>query len=147
MHQFLLATFGVVCLGGCGEPLPDEAKGAAERCIQMNREPLHATPDDPHEGIKNVYACGISQEDLAARKVGEPYPDGTLIVKESSREDQDYVWLVATMKKVDGAWEWREYTRNFASEDFLRLGVPEQTCIDCHTKVAGNDFLYQVYIP
>lgn len=133
---------------GCGEPLPDEVTGYQERCIKMNPTPHEPTEDDPHEGYKDVYACNIDAEALAALFQNPPvvYPDGTLIVKNSTKEGQDWPWLVATMKKVGGTWQWAEYTRNFRDEEFRTFGVSDTVCIDCHAKVKVNDFVYQVYV-
>lgn len=145
----ILAWCLLVPLGGCGEELPADVAGYAERCVKMNAKLIEPTDDDPHEGYKNVYACNIEAADLltAAGAPALPYPDGTMIVKESSRENQDYVWLIATARKQGGAWRWDEYTRNFPEEEFVRIAASEKVCIDCHTKVEAADFIYTVYQP
>lgn len=135
-------------LAACSEELPADVPGYADRCVRMNVEPIPPTEgDDPHEGEKNVYACNVTVGDLLASDGSRilPYPDGTLIVKESSKPSQGFVWLVATARKAGGSWEWDEYTRNFASEDLLRIPSSEAVCVDCHRKVEAVDWIYTGY--
>lgn len=103
----------------------------------MNRELLPKREDDPHEGKKNVFACNVSCEELQER----PFPDGTVVVKESIKDGQDYAWLVATARKSGGEWQWDEYTRNFPSEDFVSILASESVCIDRHVKWRGADWI------
>ena len=137
----------LLCTLSCGETIPPELLDYRARCLPMNQEPLHETEDDPHEGIKNVFACDVTLDQLldSAGAPVYPYPDGTLIVKESQKEGQDFTWLIATAEKINGAWQWREYTRNFGSEDFVRLPVSEQVCIDCHKQVEAIDYIFTPY--
>ncbi len=109
----------------------------------MNAEPLPQRSDDPHEGEKNVYACGALASKLQAN--ARPFDDGVVIVKESIRRDSDYPWLVSTARKTDSGWRWEEYTRNFADEPFLSIPVGENVCIDCHRRVQGADWIFTVY--
>lgn len=110
----------------------------------MTPEPLPPTADDPHDGHKRVWACDVDAAVVAEtpRSLDDPWPDGTLIVKDSVKEHQGYVWLVATARKTDGRWSWREYTRNFEGDDFLRILAPESVCVDCHRKAETSDWIY-----
>lgn len=124
-------------LAGCGETLPDDVADYRERCLKMTSEPIPKTDDDPHEGEKDVFACNLSCAEVNER----PFPDGTLIVKESTRSDSDFPWLVATARKEGGSWQWDEYTRNFENEDFVRILPGEDVCIDCHKKWESQDWI------
>ena len=110
----------------------------------MNAAPIAPTHDDPHDGFKEVYGCNVTADDLKV-----PYPDGTLIVKESCPNgpcrDDNFVWLIASARKSNGKWRWNEYTRNFADESFAEIIAPEETCISCHKKVEATDWIYSVY--
>jgi hypothetical protein len=141
---------------GCGEVLPTDVVGYEDRCVQLNVEriaPTHCRQpgcddpetDDPHDGFKNVYACGLDEAAIIARQPGEAWPDGTMIVKESTKAVQGHVWLIATMQKTAGSWAWAEYTRNFDGEDFRKVPVAQEFCIDCHRKVQVADYVYTVY--
>ena len=116
-----------------------------ESCLKFNTDPIEPTgDDDPHLGYKSVYGCHVDVSELA----GGPstgYPDGTLIVKTSTREDQDFVWLLASMRKTSGRWEWAEYTRNFPDEKFARIPVEKSVCIDCHVQVEPIDWVFTSY--
>lgn len=127
----------------CTEALPDDVYGYRQNCIRLNADPIPPTEDDPHRGTKNVYACNITADALDAGTF--PYPDGTLIVKESTKPGQDYTWLIATARKADSEWSWDEYKRNFGNEDFYRLPVSESVCTDCHKKAKDTDFVFTVY--
>jgi hypothetical protein len=132
-----------VLMTGCADALPDDLKDYRDRCVLMNPSPLPERDDDPHRGTKDVYACDVSLTDL--RDGVRPFPDGTVIVKESTRTDADYPWLVATAEKIDGSWTWAEYSRNFANEEFLHILATEDVCIDCHKKVESVDWIYTFY--
>jgi hypothetical protein len=111
----------------------------------MNVEPIPRTNADPHNGVKNVYACNV---DVAALEANQrPFPDGTLIVKESRREGEDLVWLIATARKQAGSWQWDEYTRNFADEAFRHILAGESVCTDCHARVRSADWIFTPYTP
>ena len=141
---FLLLFF-LGLLGACGETPPADALNY-DSCVVMAEE-IPPTASDPHIGYKNVYACNITQEALVAMDEQPEfvYPEDTLIVKTSRREHQDYAWLVATARKVGGAWEWAEYKRNFENEDFLSIPVSQSVCIDCHKKASQLDSIYSKY--
>jgi hypothetical protein len=145
MRVQFLGVFSLLVFFSSCNVLPDAIEGYSERCIQMNVEPILPVPDDPHEGIKNVFACNIELEVLESGDA-PPYPDGTMIIKESRRVGETHRWLIATAEKKGGTWEWKEYTRNFAGEDFVQLAVSEQVCSDCHKAVKDSgDWMYTFY--
>ncbi len=128
---------------GCGAPLPDDVAGYQTRCVRMNPEPLPPYDGDPHRGMKNIYACNVPPDDVVANR--RPLPEGALIVKESSRVGEDFVWLIALARKQAGSWQWDEYTRNFADEE-LRHGLAGRSvCTDCHVKVEARDWIFTRY--
>lgn len=135
---------GASFLTACTDGLPADVAGYAERCLKLNVERLPLTDDDPHTGEKNVYACNVSESQLIDGDGApiRPYPDGTLIVKEAFRDGQAYPWLVALMRKSGGAWQWAEYTRNFADQDFAELPISDTVCTDCHRQVEPIDWVF-----
>ena len=100
----------------------------------MTHSEISPYPSDPHDGFKEVFACGLEPDELGVL----PYPDDTLIVKFSRKAHHDFPYLVATAEKRGGVWEWAEYTRNFEDEAFLKLPIPESVCTDCHQSVADS---------
>ena len=137
------ARGGVICqaalLAGCGAPWPDDVAGYQTRCLRMNAQPIPPYDGDPHRGMKNVYACDVVD---ATRR---PFPDGALIVKESTRVGEDFVWLVALARKQGGVWQWDEYTRNFADEE-LRHGLAGRAvCTACHVHAEDADWIFTAY--
>ena len=118
----------------------------------MNVEPILPHDNDPHFGNKNVYACGVTVDDLYADgeiliPLVNPYPLGTIIVKESFRDGQEYPWLIATAQKGENGWTWYEYKRNFENEAFVKLPIGQSVCTNCHDDAAGTDMIFQLYEP
>ena len=147
MIRIVALSFGLslVLSMGC-TTLPDDIPGYQDKCIRMNADPIAPTDDDPHEGYKEVYACDVGESDLKV-----PYPDGTVMVKESCPHgpcrDGEMVWLIATARKANGSWSWNEYTRNFEDEDFVEILADESVCTNCHKKVEALDWIYTPYQP
>jgi len=133
----------LLVLGSCGAGLPDDLDGYESRCARMNASPIPTYPGDPHAGTKNVYACNV--DPIALRANSRPFADGTLIVKESVRQGEAFVWLVATARKQGGAWRWDEYTRNFSDEGFRRILAGQSVCTGCHVKAQSADWIYTAF--
>jgi Cytochrome P460 len=102
---------------------------------KLNKQPTRGTPlgKSAHNGLKNVYA--------SKRKVGQKYPNGTVIVK-SIRQSGDRPALpsqVAVMRKVNGRWQFIEYTLSGARYSVLAKG---QLCTSCHIMAKSNDYVF-----
>ena len=147
------SVLAVALLAACAE-LPTVEMLDYESCIQLNAEPIPpAGDDDPHDGWKDVYACRVTLDDLVdgdGTLLTPPWPDGSLVIKTSCftgpcDEDGAYPWLLATAEKQDGAWTWKEYTRNFPDDKLALIGAPESLCIDCHAKYENQDWIVTLY--
>jgi len=139
---FLSGVFALTAIA-CGSPVPEDILGYASRCLRMNAAPIPPYDGDPHRGMKNVYACNVDSSVVETN--ARPFPDGTSIVKESTREGESFVWLIATARKEAGAWRWDEYTRNFEDEE-LRHGLAGQsTCTGCHQQARSADWIFTRY--
>jgi hypothetical protein len=139
----LLALALLPLSGNCGASLPEDVRGYESRCTRLNAQPIARYDGDPHKGMKNVYACNVAVDQLSTN--ARPFPDGTLIVKDSSREGEPFTWLVATARKQGGSWRWDEYTRNFADEGFRHILAPESVCTGCHVKAQADDWIFTSY--
>jgi hypothetical protein len=137
------AVLSPILLPACADELPDDVATYREDCIQMNASPLPRRRDDPHEGEKDVFACNVSLARLRSNQ--RPFPDGAVLVKESTQADLGYPWLVATARKRGNTWRWNEYSRNFADEPFVEIAASESVCIDCHRRVRSSDWIYTAY--
>jgi hypothetical protein len=129
----------------CGAELPSDVADYASRegCVRLNAELIPIYDGDPHKGQKNVYACDVPPATVMANT--RPFPDGTLIVKESTRAGESFPWLIATARKQAGRWQWDEYTRNFADEPFRRILVGQSVCTDCHSRAKGADWIFTTF--
>ncbi len=118
----------------------------------LNREPIpqdsaqsQRVGFDAHPSVKDVH---VRLPAGAARPaVGEPWPDGTDIVKAGRRDGA--IVLVAVMRKVAGSdpehgdWEFREWLRDGAGEDLVTEDrLTGATCWGCHATAAGTDFVF-----
>jgi hypothetical protein len=139
----LLGLLVVALAAGCGSSLPDDVPGYESRCVRMNREPIARYDGDPHQGTKNVYACNMEQPRLQANI--RPFAEGALIVKESTRAGDSFPWLIAIARKQGGVWQWDEYTRNFADEDFRHILAGQSVCTGCHVKAQAADWIFTTY--
>ena len=137
------AALAACLLAGCGTTLPYDVAGYEQRCVRLNVDPIPPHRDDRHQGFKNVYACNVDREQLRANR--RPFPEGTLIVKESRRPNEPFVWLMALARKHGDGWTWDEYTRNF-SDDELRHGfASEEVCTGCHVQARAGDWIFTRY--
>ena len=102
---------------------------------RINKKPFTSTGplSSAHTGVKNVYA--------SKRKVGSKYPNGTVIVKTIVKPGTKYVGQFATMRKVNGRWQFIEYDRSSASARYSLL-AQGQLCTSCHVMVKSNDYVF-----
>jgi hypothetical protein len=142
--RYGVATLWFLTIAACGgETLPADVADYQTRCQQMNQNPIPRYDGDPHAGTKNVYACNVDIAVLRANT--RPFPDGTVIVKNSTKENANYPWLVATARKQGGTWKWDEYTRNFEDEDFVRILASESVCTNCHEAAEHADWIFTAF--
>ena len=127
--------------------LPDDTAGY-DKWLKINAEPIPPVAGgDPHNGTKNVY---VNQERDTIAPDGEqqfPYPDGSIVVKDTVRPNKDYIGLIAIMRKKAGSapdhndWEFIEYTRNDPDDEFKVL-ASGRICWGCHARVEDKDYVF-----
>ena len=126
-----------------GAGLPEGILGYQD-WLRLNEQPIPPIEDgDAHLGTKDVFA---SRE--ADRSVGAiVYPDGTIIVKEATRPDSDFIGLVAVMRKEAGAdpdhgdWVFVEYTRSGPDAAF-GVQARDAVCWNCHVGAQQTDWVW-----
>ena len=127
--------------------LPDYTAGY-EKWLKLNAEPIPPVAGgDPHNGTKNVYVNQERETIALDGKQQFPYPDGSIVVKEATRPNKDYIGLIAIMRKKAGSdpehndWEFIEYTRNSPDDDFSIL-ASGRICWGCHARVKDIDYVF-----
>ena len=126
-----------------GAGLPEGILGYQD-WLRLNEQPIPPIEDgDAHLGTKDVFA---SRE--ADRSGGAiVYPDGTIIVKEATRPDSDFIGLVAVMRKEAGAdpdhgdWVFVEYTRSGPDAAF-GVQARDAVCWSCHVGAQQTDWVW-----
>jgi hypothetical protein len=116
--------------------------------LRLNRDPIPVHPEsDAHYGTKHVY---VNQPRDALAPGGTqrlPYPDGTIVVKESVRPGRGFVGLVSIMRKRAGSdpehgdWSWVELGRDDAGEALATVGR-DVICWSCHVRIARKDWVF-----
>ncbi|HYR95704.1 MAG TPA: cytochrome P460 family protein [Candidatus Binatus sp.] len=116
--------------------------------LRMNAEPIPVHPvGDAHFGTKNVYV-NQTRDAIAPGGVQQlPFPDGTILVKESTRPGRDFIGLVSIMRKragsdpAHGDWQWVEYARSSGQETFAEV-ERDAVCWTCHKIREPWDWVY-----
>ena len=127
--------------------LPDFVAGYQD-WLRLNAEPIPPRQGgDAHLGTKDVFV-NQATDTLAPNGVQLfPYPDGTIIVKESTRPGLDFVGLVAVMRKragsdsAHGDWTFIEYSRSTSTQAFSVL-ARDGSCFGCHRIAESTDWAY-----
>lgn len=117
--------------------------------LKLNAEPIPPVAgSDPHRGTKDVY---VNQERNVIAPDGQqrfPYPDGSIVVKES-RADSGFIRVVAIMRKKAGSnpagndWEYEEYIRRDADSPFPNP-LTGAFCQGCHSDATNRDYVFTV---
>jgi hypothetical protein len=115
--------------------LPSYTNGYA-KWPKINKKPFTSTGplSSAHAGVKNVYA--------SKKKVGQRYPNGTVIVK-TIRRTGDTPALptqIAVMRKTNGKWRYVEY--ELSGSRYRDLGFSQQLCQGCHMRARANDYVF-----
>ena len=127
--------------------LPEDIAGY-DQWLKLNAQPIPPVPGfDPHRGTKNVYVNKTRAEIAPNGQQQFPYPDGSIVVKEATRPDQDFIGLVAVMWKEAGSnpafgdWRFEEFLRGAPDAEF-RLAFEGGVCTGCHSGAAATDFVF-----
>ena len=128
--------------------LPADVTGY-NQWLKLNAEPIPPTGGgDPHRGTKDVY---VNQERDVIAPGGRqrfPYPDGSIVVKES-RADSGFIRVVAIMRKKAGSnpagndWMYEEYIRRDADSPFPNP-ISGAFCGGCHSDASNRDYVFTV---
>ncbi|MYE88033.1 T9SS type A sorting domain-containing protein [Candidatus Poribacteria bacterium] len=127
--------------------LPDDTAGY-EDWLKLNVQPIPPVPGgDPHRGTKNVYINQTLETIAPNGQQQFPYPDGTIVVKEATRPNRDFIGLIAVMWKEAGSnpafgdWRFEEYLRGAPDAEF-HLAFEGGVCTGCHSGAAATDFVF-----
>ena len=117
--------------------------------LKLNAEPIPPTGvGDPHRGTKDVYVNRERDVIAPGGRQRFPYPDGSIVVKES-RADSGFIRVVAIMRKKAGSnpagndWEYEEYIRRDADSPFPNP-ISGAFCGGCHSGAANTDYVFTV---
>lgn len=121
--------------------------GGFEGWLRLNAQPIPPRPSDPHNGTKLVFVNQARGTIAPGGQQRFPYPDGSIVVKAATRPGRDFIGLFAIMRKragqdpAHGDWEFVEYVRSSASEQFF-LAARDAVCWNCHAAAASVDWVF-----
>jgi len=118
---------------------------------------LLTDPSNPRAGPKNTFinlnADQLKHVFAPGGRVQKPFPDGTILVRESLDLAAGFVRVLFVQRKDSSAgrtksWVFTGFTRNTASEAYQPLPIPDPVtrCLDCHAQVRNNDFVFTPYL-
>ena len=117
--------------------------------LKLNADPIPPTGGgDPHHGTKDVYVNQPRDVIAPSGTQQFPYPDGSIVVKES-RADSGFIRVVAIMWKKAGSnpagndWVYEEYIRRDADSRFPNP-ISGAFCGGCHSGAANTDYVFTV---
>jgi plastocyanin len=123
---------------------------------KMNGAPL-TDPSNPRAGPKNTF-INLSPAQLReiigpGARDRKPYPDGTIIVRESLDVDTGFVRVLFVQKKDSNAartkgWVFSGFSRSRADEPFQPLAVPDPVarCLNCHEQMRASDLVFTPWL-
>lgn len=118
---------------------------------------LLTDPSNPRAGPKNTFV-NLSPDELRdilgpGGRVLKPFPDGTIIVRESLNPAEGWVSVLFVQRKDSTAtrtkgWVFTGFSRTAAAAQFQPLAIadPVPRCLDCHAQVKNSDFVFTPFL-
>ncbi len=114
-------------------------------------------PSNPRAGQKNTF---INQSHNQLKeifapggRVQKPFPDGTIVVRESLDPAEGFVRVLFVQRKDSSVartkgWVFTGFLRSTAKEPYQPLAIPDPVarCLDCHAQVRNTDFVFTPYL-
>ncbi len=131
---------------------------AAYRTWTKMNVTLLTDPSNPRAGPKNTFIT-LGPDELRALvatggRVRQPFPDGTIVVRESLHPAEGWVQVLFVMRKdskVIGrtkGWVFSGFTRTGSDKPFapLQFADPFMRCMACHAQMKASDFVFTPYM-
>jgi hypothetical protein len=110
--------------------------------------------ESPHAAPKDVYVNDVGRDAALGRSF--PFPEGTVLVKETTDEDALRVAVITAMRKVAGFdpdrgdWQYAMFERqddgSFAGDWVATDTDMHQMCTSCHQQAADRDYAFLDYM-
>jgi plastocyanin len=140
---------------GAGSGIPAEIE-PYRSWTKMNAAPL-TDPSNPRAGAKNTFVnlTPAQLRDIVGSggRVQQPFPDGTIVVRETLDPDAGFVRILFVQRK-DAAqartkgWVFSGFARNTATDAYQPLPIadPVVRCLNCHEQVRHSDQVFTPYL-
>ncbi len=123
---------------------------------KMNAIPL-TDPSNPRAAPKNTF-INLSPDELreiigSGGQVRKPFPDGTIIVRETIHPTEGWAGLLFIQKKDSSTartkgWVFSGFNRAASNQPFQPFPIadPVVRCLDCHAQVKNSDFVFTPFL-
>ncbi len=129
---------------------------AAYRTWTKMNGALLSDPSNPRAGPKNTFISLTPQTLRGVVASGgrtQPFPTGTLIVRETLDAAAGFVRVLFVMRKDPTAtrtrgWRFEGYSRSAADQPFQPIDIPDPVarCLNCHMQMKGTDLVFTPYL-
>ncbi len=149
----LLVAFTLVAQAQFGVP----SEIAVYRTFTKMNAAALIDPTNPRASPKNTF-INLSQDQLrtivgTGGRARQPFPDGTIIVRESVHPTDGWVQVLFVMQKdskvaATKGWVFRGFTRQAADKPFapIEIANPVTRCFFCHTQMKASDFVFTPFV-
>lgn len=123
---------------------------------KMNAQ-LLTDPSNPRAGPKNTF-INLSPDALLrlvaeGARVRAPFPDGTIVVRETLDVSTEFVRVLFVMSKDRSAtqtkgWRFFSFTRQAADQPLVEGAIqdPVARCLNCHLQMGATDFVFTPFL-
>ena len=153
----VLATvlIGILAAHAAPAGLPGSLAGY-QSWTKMNGRILD-DPSNPRAGPKNSYIT-LTPEVLralvgAGARLRAPFPEGTIVARETLDVTAGFVRILFVMEKDRGAtatrgWRFSAFSRTGADQAFQRSEIqdPVTRCLNCHLQMGATDFVFTPFL-
>lgn len=114
-------------------------------------------PSNPRAGPKNTFTT-LTAERLRAlvaegARLRAPFPEGTIIARETLDVSAGFVRVLFVMEKDRGAtrtkgWKFSSFTRTAADQPLQPGAIPDPVarCLNCHLQMTATDFVFTPWL-
>lgn len=117
---------------------------------------LLTDPSNPRAGPKNTFISlppsALLEVVASGGRVRKPFPDSTIVVRESLDTDTGFVRVLFVQRKDSSAaqtkgWVFTGFTRTAADKPFEPLAIPDPVarCLNCHEQMRATDMVFTPY--
>ena len=124
--------------------LPDPLPGCVS-WLRLKANPSAPAEGSPHYAARQPYILLPERDKYSAgEKLTPPLPEGTAVVLEEKKPEDDFIRRLTVMTRGKEGWKFLEYSRGSSRDAFAPAEAAG--CSGCHAKAQGSDSVYSSLI-